>query len=118
MDVRSTEAGRAEGDGALHILRHTFCSHLAMRGVPPLSPKELAGHRSLRTTMQYMHLGKGRSTAPSRCWSRVRMRLQLGDILETRRSLEKHRGRKPLRFQRLPAPIEVSPTGFEPVLPA
>ncbi|MBZ4376074.1 tyrosine-type recombinase/integrase [Corallococcus sp. AS-1-6] len=45
--------------GALHILRHTFCSHLAMRGVPPLSIKELAGHRSLRTTMRYMHLGKG-----------------------------------------------------------
>jgi len=31
--------------GALHILRHTFCSHLAMRGVPPLSIKDLAGHR-------------------------------------------------------------------------
>jgi site-specific recombinase XerD len=45
--------------GALHILSHTFCSHLAMRGVPPLSIKELAGHRSLRTTMRYMHLGKG-----------------------------------------------------------
>jgi site-specific recombinase XerD len=45
--------------GALHILRHTFCSHLAMRGVPPLSIKELAGYRSLRTTMRYMHLGKG-----------------------------------------------------------
>jgi len=44
---------------ALHILRHTFCSHLAMRGVSPLSIKELAGHRSLRTTMRYMHLGKG-----------------------------------------------------------
>jgi integrase len=43
---------------ALHILRHTFCSYLAMRGVPPLTIKELAGHRSLRTTMRYMHLGK------------------------------------------------------------
>ncbi len=32
---------------------------LAMRGVPPLSIKEMAGHRSLRTTMRYMHLGKG-----------------------------------------------------------
>ncbi|MFL5347970.1 MAG: tyrosine-type recombinase/integrase [Hyalangium sp.] len=45
--------------GALHILRHTLCSHLAMRGVPPLSIKELVGHRSLRTMMRYMHLGKG-----------------------------------------------------------
>jgi len=30
-----------------------------MRGVPPLFINELAGHRSLRTTMRYMHLGKG-----------------------------------------------------------
>ncbi len=27
--------------------------------MPPLSIKELAGHRSPRTTMRYMHLGKG-----------------------------------------------------------
>jgi hypothetical protein len=30
-----------------------------MRGVPPLSIKDLAGYRSLRTTLRYMHLGKG-----------------------------------------------------------
>lgn len=42
--------------GRLHILRHTFCSHLAMRGAPPIAIKELAGHTSLRTTMRYMHL--------------------------------------------------------------
>ena len=28
-----------------HILRHTFCSHLAMRGAPPRAIQELAGHR-------------------------------------------------------------------------
>jgi hypothetical protein len=72
--------------GAFHILRHTFCSHLAMRGVPPLSIKDLAGHRSLHTTMRYMYLGKGRSTAPFKCWKRGMMRLRLGDILETRKS--------------------------------
>jgi site-specific recombinase XerD len=58
MSAAQKRAGR-KVTGALHILRHTFCSHLAMRGVPPLSIKELAGHRSLRTTMRYMHLGKG-----------------------------------------------------------
>src|SRR5437868_5101442 len=32
--------------GRLHILRHTFCSRLAMRGVPAMAIKELAGHAS------------------------------------------------------------------------
>jgi integrase len=43
-------------NGRLHVLRHTFCSHLAMRGAPTISIKELAGHTSLTTTMRYMHL--------------------------------------------------------------
>lgn len=39
-----------------HCLRHSFCSHLAMRGAPPKAIQELAGHRSINTTMRYMHL--------------------------------------------------------------
>jgi site-specific recombinase XerD len=38
------------------MLRHTFCSHLAMNGVPVRAIQELAGHRHLSTTMRYMHL--------------------------------------------------------------
>jgi integrase len=45
--------------GNFHILRHTFCSHLAMRGAPAKVIQELAGHRHLTTTMRYMHLAKG-----------------------------------------------------------
>jgi integrase len=45
--------------GALHILRHTFCSHLAMRGAPALSIQKLAGHEDLGTTLGYMHLAQG-----------------------------------------------------------
>jgi site-specific recombinase XerD len=30
--------------GNFHILRHTFCSHLAMRGAVPKAIQELAGH--------------------------------------------------------------------------
>lgn len=45
--------------GNSHILRHTFCSHLAMRGVPVLTIRELAGHANLETTLGYMHLAKG-----------------------------------------------------------
>ena len=46
----------------VHILRHTFCSHLAMRGVPAKVIQELAGHADLTTTMR-MHLAKGSKEA-------------------------------------------------------
>ena len=39
-----------------HSLRHTFCSHLAMRGAPVRAIQELAGHSDLKTTQRYMHL--------------------------------------------------------------
>lgn len=42
--------------GNIHLLRHTFCSRLAMLGVPALTIKQLAGHTSMRTTLRYMHL--------------------------------------------------------------
>lgn len=43
----------------LHRLRHTFCSHLALRNVAPKVIQELAGHADLSTTMHYMHLAPG-----------------------------------------------------------
>ena len=39
-----------------HILRHTFCSHLAMRGTAQKVIQELAGHAHGSTTEVYMHL--------------------------------------------------------------
>lgn len=38
-----------------HALRHSFCSHLAARGVPAIAIKELAGHSSIHVTNRYMH---------------------------------------------------------------
>ena len=40
----------------VHILQHTFCSHLAMRGPPVRAIQKLAGQADLSTTMRYMHL--------------------------------------------------------------
>jgi integrase len=40
----------------VHVLRHTFCSHLAMRGAPARAIQELAGHQDIGTTQRYMHL--------------------------------------------------------------
>lgn len=42
--------------GAIHILRHTFCSRLAMAGVPAVAIQKQAGHADLKTTERYMHL--------------------------------------------------------------
>lgn len=39
-----------------HVLRHTFCSHLAMRGAAPKAIQELAGHSTLSMTLRYVHL--------------------------------------------------------------
>ncbi|MGH9122424.1 MAG: tyrosine-type recombinase/integrase, partial [Acidimicrobiales bacterium] len=54
--MQAQRRARLEVHGGLHILRHTFCSHLAMRGAPTMAIKELAGHADLSTTMRYMHL--------------------------------------------------------------
>jgi integrase len=57
--VQDRVAGAARRAGVRtggHILRHTFCSHLAMRGAPARAIQELAGHQDLKTTQRYMHL--------------------------------------------------------------
>lgn len=44
---------------SLHMLRHTFCSHLAMKGAPARAIQDLAGHADITTTERYMHLSPG-----------------------------------------------------------
>lgn len=75
-------ARRAGVPAGVHRLRHTFCSHLAMRAAPTRAIQELAGHADLATTQRYMHL------TPAALHDAIRLletkgRTARGDIGET-----------------------------------
>lgn len=80
--VRVQRKAGLKATGNLHVLRHTFCSHLAMRGAPALAIQRLAGHKSLHTTMRYMHLSPGEAQRAIRLLE-TESPLQHGDMLET-----------------------------------
>jgi len=52
----SNAVERAGLDGSIHCLRHTFCAHLVMSGVPLYTVQKLAGHAAITTTERYAHL--------------------------------------------------------------
>ncbi|HEX4449098.1 MAG TPA: site-specific integrase, partial [Polyangiaceae bacterium] len=76
-------AGLARATGALHVLRHTFCSHLAMRGAPAKAIQELAGHEDLATTLRYMHLSPAARESAIALLNRRGEVSDFGDIVET-----------------------------------
>jgi integrase len=70
-------------NSGVHILRHTFCSHLAMRGAPSRAIQELAGHGDLGTTQRYMHLSPAALDAAIRLLDGGPSGQSFGDIVET-----------------------------------
>jgi site-specific recombinase XerD len=53
---RATAPSREEGRIGWHDLRHTYASHLAMRGVPLKVIQELMRHVTIEMTERYAHL--------------------------------------------------------------
>ncbi|MFP2932184.1 tyrosine-type recombinase/integrase [Pyxidicoccus sp. 3LG] len=54
--LRAAGINREQGRIGWHDLRHTYGSHLAMRGVPLKVIQELMGHATIEMTMRYAHL--------------------------------------------------------------
>jgi integrase len=73
-------ARRANVKKGVHILRHTFCSHLSMRGAPAKAIQELAGHADLTMTQRYMHLSPAALDAAIRLLDEPRRERGLGSI--------------------------------------
>jgi integrase len=65
----------------VHRLRHTFCSHLAMRGAPARAIQELAGHMDLSTTQRYMHLSPAAIEGAIRLLEQAGSAHGFGDII-------------------------------------
>lgn len=79
---RAARIAKVKSEG-VHVLRHTFCSHLAMRGAPARAIQELAGHQDLSTTQRYMHLSPAAIEGAIRLLDLAEPSYRLGDILET-----------------------------------
>jgi site-specific recombinase XerD len=80
--LRTARRGKLAKAG-VHILRHTFCSHLAMRGAPARAIQELAGHADLSTTQRYMHFSPAAVEGAIRLLEPAQALQTLGDMVET-----------------------------------
>ncbi|HLG54353.1 MAG TPA: tyrosine-type recombinase/integrase [Vicinamibacterales bacterium] len=85
--LRASRRAKLSQDG-VHILRHTFCSRLAMRGAPARAIQELAGHMDLSMTQRYMHLSPAALDSAIRLLDQPFSVQSFGDILETGRVSE------------------------------
>ena len=76
-------AHKANVPTGVHILRHTFCSHLVMRGAAMRAVQELVGHQDLTMTQRYSHLSPAPLVDTIRLLESRVAEPRRGEILET-----------------------------------
>lgn len=76
-------AHRANVPTGVHILRHTFCSHLVMRGAAMRAVQELVGHQDLTMTQRYSHLSPAALIDTVRLLETRVVNSERGEIRET-----------------------------------
>jgi integrase len=86
--IRSAQRVAGLSEAGVHLLRHTFCSHLTMKGATARAIQELAGHADLSTTQRYMHLSPAATEDAIRLLdgrvASLDFGSKFGDILDTK----------------------------------
>jgi integrase len=81
--IRGAERAAGVHEAGVHVLRHTFASHLAMKGAAARAIQEVAGHADLSTTQRYMHLSPAATEEAIRLLDGREAGRSFGDIVET-----------------------------------
>jgi site-specific recombinase XerD len=80
--ARAQRMAGLDVSGGIHRLRHTFCSMLASEGALPGDIQKLAGHKSITTTMRYMHVSPTRLDAAIGLLDRALLRSEWPEVGE------------------------------------
>ncbi|MCP4826891.1 MAG: tyrosine-type recombinase/integrase, partial [Shimia sp.] len=60
--VKAKRKAAITKSGAIHLLRHSWATHMLEAGTDLVDIQRLMGHRSPRTTMRYLHIAQDRKT--------------------------------------------------------